>query len=66
MGKENQLFRDFVKAQSEINGITPVDKFIKAFKLGAKIGMGLLNDQVKKVQKEVVLELFDCNLYDKD
>ena len=43
-GKENQLFRDFVKAQSEINGITGVEKFIKGFKLGARIGLEIVSE----------------------
>ena len=42
-GKENQLFRDFVKSQSEINGITGVEKFIKGFKLGARIGLEIVS-----------------------
>ena len=43
-GKENQLFRDFVKAQSEINGITGVEKFIQGFKLGARIGLEIVSE----------------------
>ena len=43
-GKENQLFRDFVKAQSEINGITGVEKFIKGFKIGARIGLEIVSE----------------------
>ena len=44
-GKENQLFRDFIKAQSESNAITGVEKFIKGFKLGARIGLEILSDE---------------------
>ena len=43
-GKEKQLFINLMKAQSEINGITAVEKFIKGFKLGARIGLEILSD----------------------
>ena len=43
-GNENQLFLDFVKAQSEINGITGVEKFIKGFKLGERIGLEIVSE----------------------
>ena len=44
-GREKQLFRDFVAAQSEIVGITAVEKFVKGFKLGARIGLEILSDE---------------------
>ena len=43
-GKENKLFRDFVNAQAEINGITGVEKFIKGFNLRARIGLEIVSE----------------------
>ena len=48
--REKQLFRDFVAAQSEINGITAVEKFIKGFKLGARIGLEITNEDYSCLQ----------------
>ena len=49
-GRENHLSRDFVAAQSEINGITAVEKFIKGFKLEARIGFEMINEDYSCLQ----------------
>lgn len=43
-GKERELFIAFSGAQSEINGITAVQKFIEGFKLGMKFAIEGLID----------------------
>jgi len=43
-GKEKKLFLDLQNAQSEINGITSVEYFIEGFRLGARLGIEVMDN----------------------
>ena len=44
-GKEKKLFIELMKTHYEINGTTSVEKFIKGFKIGARMGLEILSDE---------------------
>ena len=43
-GKERSLFLDLMNAQSEISGITSVEYFIEGFRLGARMGIEVMDN----------------------
>ena len=44
-GREKQLFLNFVNAQSGLNTITALENFIAGFRLGARIGIEVMDGE---------------------